>query len=117
MGDNFSESQLVNAVIRHCWYERAWLYVDRANAGFRSYIDKETNERQKFRGKKAGTPDIEGFFAPHGRYLGIECKIKGRKQEDSQIIFEQNVKSKGGEYWLIYDLDQLDSQLQRIKPV
>lgn len=110
-----SESQLVNAIIRRCWFERNWLTIDRANSGARRFTDKN-GESGYIRGHKAGTPDLVGFFAPLGRYLGIEVKLPGKKQQESQIAFEADVIAKGGIYRLVHSLDELEVIFSEIKP-
>ena len=57
----------------------------------------------------AGSPDI--IAIRDGRFIGIECKLPGRKQSTSQIMFETGIRAAGGEYWLIYGVDELAERL------
>ena len=61
-----------------------------------------------YKGKKrfiqfgaVGSPDI---IAVHkGKFLGIECKDKGKKQRESQIIFQKKLENAGAIYLLVDD--------------
>lgn len=52
-----------------------------------------------------GVPDIcvikDGFF------IGLEVKRKGGKQSDDQKIFENEVKAKGAEYYIISGIEDV----------
>lgn len=53
-----------------------------------------------------GTPDIIGV-APSGLFIGIECKLPGKKQSDKQIDFETMIKRYNGIYAKIHSVDEL----------
>lgn len=110
-----SESQLVSAFLARLWHEKSWISVDRANAGTKVFKDN-SGKKQFIRGKRAGTPDIEGYFAPQGRYIGLEVKLPGNKQQDSQIAFEADVKAKGGHYFLVHSPEELEVIIKELKP-
>lgn len=110
-----SESQLVSAIIRRLWFERSWISIDRANSGTKVFKDS-SGKKQFIRGHKAGTPDLVGYFAPDGRWVGIEVKLPGKKQQESQVVFQKDVESKGGIYWLAYSLDDIEQFIKEYKP-
>lgn len=110
----FSESQLVSAIMKRCWLERSWLTIDRANSGARAFTD-HNGRKGYYRGHRAGWADLVGFISPHGRFIAIEAKLPGNKQQLSQMEFEIDVKGKGGLYYLIHSLDELEAMLKEIK--
>ena len=59
-----------------------------------------------------GSPDIIGFLAPHGRFIGIECKAKGNKPKPHQEAFIQDIKDKGGIALVAYDLEDVQDELK-----
>jgi len=56
-------------------------------------------------------PDLSGISdimaMKRGRYLWIEFKRPGNKQQANQIEFMNNIRSHDGEYILIYSIDEL----------
>ena len=56
-----------------------------------------------------GTADLTAI--KDGRVIMIEVKRKYNKQSVDQLIFEKNWTEHGGEYWLIYNLDELITKL------
>lgn len=111
-----SESQLVSAIIRRCWFERSWLTIDRANSGARTFTDSN-GRKGYFKGHKAGTPDLIGYYAPEGKFIGLEVKLPGKKQQPSQLLFQDDVEAKGGVYRVVRSLDELEVIIKEFKPV
>ena len=64
-------------------------------------IDFSKNENHDI----AGISDI--LAIKKNRYVWIEFKRPGNKQQDVQVQFEQKIKAQLGEYILIYSLDDL----------
>lgn len=110
-----SESNLISAIIKRLWVERQWISIDRANSGSRPVEDK-SGRKSYIKLHKAGTPDLVGFFAPHGQYIGFEVKLPDKKQQESQVAFQKDVESKGGIYWLAYSLDDIEQFIKEYKP-
>jgi hypothetical protein len=52
-----------------------------------------------------GAADIIVCVAPLGRLLGLECKAPGKKQTPAQIVWAQDIVSKGGFAYRVDDLD------------
>jgi len=52
-----------------------------------------------------GSADIMVCVAPIGRTLGLECKVPGRKQTAAQLVWAQDIQSKGGFAYRVEDLD------------
>lgn len=110
------ESQLVNYAIRRCYMERTWLTVGRANSGKVKTIDERTGKKRWVTLNKPGTPDLQGFFGPIGRYIGIECKVGKNDQTPYQEEFERDAVSKGALYALIRTPEELESLIEKLKP-
>lgn len=110
-----SESQLVSAIIKRLWYERGWISIDRANSGTKIFKDS-SGKKQFIRGHRAGTPDLIGYMVPHGRSVGLEVKLPGKKQQPSQIEFEADMKSKGAVYLVVTSLDEIEEFIKQYKP-
>lgn len=45
-----------------------------------------------------GSGDLEGFLAPRGRFLSIECKVSTGEQEKLQRNYQAMVERRGGVY-------------------
>lgn len=58
-----------------------------------------------------GVPDIIAVIK--GKFIGIECKMPGKKQTESQVEFQNKLEEAGGIYWLIDDPSKL---LDKLKP-
>lgn len=61
---------------------------------------------------KVGSGDILGM-TPTGRFISVECKVKGRKPTEHQEAFAAAVRKHGGIAMVIYDLDELEEQYKR----
>jgi len=46
-----------------------------------------------------GSPDIIGILSD-GRFIGIECKVEGKKQSEDQKEFQKKVYANSGIYWV-----------------
>lgn len=60
-----------------------------------------------------GLPDLTAIKL--GRVIMIEVKKKGNKQSTDQIYFEKNWIEHGGEYLLVYNLEELIIKLKNEK--
>lgn len=58
----------------------------------------------------AGSPDIIGCYK--GRFIGVECKVGKNTPTELQEGFGQQLVANGGEYWLVYDLDEFIKKLE-----
>ena len=58
-----------------------------------------------------GLPDLTAIKA--GRVVMIEIKRKGNKQSPDQLYFEKNWTEHGGEYLLVYNLEEVILKLKR----
>lgn len=105
-----AEKHTVNAILGYLHHQKditAW----RANAGHIRFQDKKGKWRV-FTGNKAGCPDIIGFIAPEGRFLGIECKDGKNTTSDTQDRFQDDMESKGALYILAYSIDDVIDALK-----
>lgn len=53
-----------------------------------------------------GSPDILAIC--NGKFIGIECKVGHNKLSPAQVDFQRRVEAAGGNYWLVYSLDDLE---------
>lgn len=109
------ESQLVSLIIKRLWYERHWLKVWRANAGKVKVTDQKGNHHF-YQGNINGCPDIIGYCAPFGRFIGIECKIGKNTQTEYQKVFEEDSTGKGAIYIIAKSLEDVEQVLNKLKP-
>jgi hypothetical protein len=97
-GLRISETNLVKACLDLLTAKRIFHY--RQNSGALK------TERGGFvRFGAVGVPDIIAVI--NGKYIGIECKVGKNKQSEGQKEFEVKLKKAGGDYWLIYFIDEL----------
>jgi hypothetical protein len=75
----------------------------RQNSG--AFMGEYKGKQRFFCFGSKGAPDIVAVIG--GKYIGIECKIGKNKQSEHQKEFERKLKIAGGEYWLIYTIDEL----------
>lgn len=95
-----SEGNLINAIIRH-YHNNPNIYLWRANSGcFKTFGG------QRVTCNFPGCPDIIGFIAPIGQFVGIETKDT-TKQEPKQAEFQEEVQSRGGVYILARSLEDV----------
>jgi hypothetical protein len=52
-----------------------------------------------------GVPDVEGI-GKKGLYVGVEIKTTDKQSKD-QEIFEAEIKSRGGIYFIVHNLEEL----------
>lgn len=110
-----SESDLVKYARSRLTYCLTWIEHDRANAGSFSITDGKTKKKRFIKGKKAGTGDIEGFFAPLGRHFEMELKVGKNTQLDSQKERQRRVESLGGLYFLCYTTQDVDAAIEAMR--
>ncbi len=100
-----------NDVVRAClealsiWGVMAW----RSNNV--PVYDPTIKRFRKFRGLK-GVADILGCLEPDGKLLAIECKKKGGRVSDDQILFIDEVRRRGGLSLVILDVKDLENALR-----
>lgn len=59
----------------------------------------------------AGTADVCACL--NGKYVEVEFKVDGNSQSKAQLIREQEVILNEGEYWLIRDLKEFKSEIDK----
>lgn len=70
----------------------------------------ETKTGGFYRISTPGIPDIIAVYK--GKFLGIECKMPGKKQSASQVEFQRKLEKAGGTYLLIDNPDLLIKYLK-----
>lgn len=86
-------------------------YLAMRNIFFQNTGAFKNNQGNFYRFGTPGAPDIVVVVA--GQYIGLEIKAKGRKQSEDQKAFEQALKKAGGEYLVIYDIEDLILRLNQ----
>lgn len=101
----FLETDLKRAVMRYLKlrYPNVIFWV--SNAGMRFYEHK--GKRRAIKIGPTGSPDISGVLPPNGRYIGIECKMKGRTQSVAQVEWQTAIELAGGVYILAYEIEDV----------
>ncbi len=61
-----------------------------------------------------GSGDIEGFLAPRGRFLSIECKTSVGAQRDLQANYQRMVESRGGVYIVARSLAHFNVEIAAV---
>ena len=98
------ETQLLKQILDFCRHNDLLFY--RTQAGM---VKTDRGGFMKF--GSAGVADITGCV--DGRFIAVECKIGKNKQQLSQSLFEKKVLEKGGEYWLIYNLEDFINKFNK----
>lgn len=53
-----------------------------------------------------GTPDILGYLAPRGLFIGIECKMPGKKSSPIQIDWHVHAATAGALITVAYSVEE-----------
>jgi hypothetical protein len=62
--------------------------------------------------QSVGCPDITAII--NGKYIGIEVKRPGGKVSPEQLKFGEYIKEAGGEYWVVYSVEDCEEQIKKI---
>lgn len=98
------ETHLIRQILDYCMYRDLLFWRNQAGA-----IKTPTGGLVKM--GLAGSPDIIGVL--DGRFIGVETKVGKNRQTPLQVEFEQKFRDKGGQYWLVYSLDEFISKLEQ----
>ncbi len=60
----------------------------------------------------AGWPDITGML-PGGRFIGVECKARGRRQSPAQKQMERQIRRLNGIYVLAHSVAELEEAIDQ----
>lgn len=96
------ETQLVKQILDYCRYRNLLFYRTQSGA-----IKLDKGGFMKF--GSVGCSDITGCYKK--KFIAVECKIGKNIQSNFQKEFETKVINNGGEYWLIYSLDEFIKKL------
>ena len=97
------ETQLVKQILDFCRMRGLLFY--RTQSGM---IPTPTGGLIKM--ATAGTCDITG--CQNGKFVAVECKVGKNTQTPSQVEFQRKVEKAGGEYWLVYSIDEFIKNLK-----
>ena len=97
------ETKLVKQILDFCRMRGLLFYRTQSGA-----IKTETGGFMKF--GFAGCPDLTGCLK--GKFIAVECKVGKNTQTPSQVEFQRKVEKEGGEYWLIYNIDEFINKLK-----
>lgn len=84
----------------------------RANSG-RALVATATGGLRSMQVNITGCPDIIGWLAPAGRFLGIECKSDRGKLRPEQAAFRDRLVADGGIYIEARSVEDVDRVLGR----
>lgn len=102
-----SEKQLVDDVISWLGYHGCFAW--RQNTGAATYEDAGGRKRMVRFGMR-GISDVLAV-APNGRFVAVECKLRGNKPTPEQELFLAEVRERGGVGVVAYDADELEGAL------
>lgn len=92
--------------ILHLWGSNPRVRLWRANAG-RALVATATGGLRSVQMNVTGCPDLIGWVAPLGRFVGIECKAStGLRPE--QIAFRDTLTRMGGLYIVARSVGDVD---------
>lgn len=97
------ETVLVRQILNYCSYQNLLFWRNQSGM-----IKTPTGGLIKM--AIAGSPDIIGCYK--GQFIGVECKVGKNKQSQLQLDFAKRLENNGGQYWLVYDLDQFINKVQ-----
>lgn len=84
-------------------------FVWRNNTGlFKNFYKTKFGEQRisVARAGMIGSPDIIGVHKD-GRFLGVECKVGRNKLSPHQLLFQREIRERGGISIIAYSLDDL----------
>lgn len=82
----------------------------RANAG-RALVATAAGGLRSMQVNIPGCPDLIGWLAPTGRFLGIECKGDRGKLRPEQAAFRDRLEKDGGLYIVARSVEDVDRVL------
>ena len=107
------ESEVVKACLDWLFYKKIFAYRNNTGAFKTTYKNKRGVSKSSFvRYGAVGSPDIIAIHK--GLFIGIECKVPGKKQSEDQIKFEAKVKKAGGNYMVVCGVDDLDKEFDNL---
>lgn len=106
------EAEVQREILR-LWGAHPRVRLWRANAG-RAMVPTATGGLRPVQVNIPGCPDIIGWIAPHGRFVGIECKSDRGKLRPEQIAFRDRLVADGGVYIVARRVADVDSALGRL---
>jgi len=89
------ETDLVKSIERQLQYHANDVMAWRQNTGGAKFKKKGGGEYFVRFGFQ-GISDIIGLIAPHGRFVGIECKVGKNKMTEQQLLFGYGILKRGG---------------------
>ena len=104
------ESHVQREILR-LWGSHPRVRLWRANAG-RALVATAGVGLRSMQINIPGCPDLIGWIAPTGRFLGIECKGDGGKLSPEQIAFRDTLVRMGGIYIEARSVEDVDRVLR-----
>lgn len=84
----------------------------RANSG-KGLVPTANGGLRSVRFNVTGCPDIIGWIAPAGRFVGIECKSAAGQLRPEQAAFRDRLTADGGLYVVARSVADADAALRR----
>lgn len=105
------EQALVNQIISYLSYKGHYVWRNNSGVVKSDYTDKAGRYKQRmWRAGVKGGSDILGI-AKSGKFIAVECKIKGNKPTELQLLFLEEIKSRGGHAIVAYELEDVQKEL------
>jgi hypothetical protein len=95
------ESEVQRSILQYLAIKKVFHYRNNSGAIVSTYKGKE----RFMRFGALGSPDIICIIK--GRFVGIEVKRPGGKQNPNQLQFQKDLEKAGGLYVLAYSLDDV----------
>lgn len=102
------EQVIVNQIRDYLNYSGHYVWRQNTGAMTKNYQTKQGLNRRSFIqfGHK-GISDILGIHKDNGKFIAIECKVKGNKPTQFQLDFLESIKSRGGIAIVAYSLEDV----------
>lgn len=90
------ETALVRQILDYCGYRDMLFWRNQSGM-----VKTERGHMMKM--GAAGSPDLIGCL--NGQLIGVECKVGKNKPTQLQLEFGARIERNGGQYWVVYSLD------------
>lgn len=97
------ETQLIKQILDYCRYRNLLFWRNQSGM-------VKTEHGSLIKMGQAGSPDLVGCYK--SRFIGVECKVGNNTPTDLQREFGERIVSNGGEYWLVYNLEEFIKKLE-----
>lgn len=101
------EQVIVNQIIQYLNYSGNYVWRQNTGGMTKNYQTKAgINKRSFIQFGHKGVSDILGI-SKDGKFIAVECKVKGNKPTQFQLDFLESISSRGGIAILAYSLEDV----------